>query len=176
MIVVLRQTVKEISQKIYNQMLKKLNRQKIQCSECKQFGFNIHSYYDHHFKIAGQSQKRNVVITQLICPHCGKTHAVLLCTMVPWSQITLEDTIRIIEAKNDEETRQLMYENEVITVEDVKRIRRVFRREWKERLKGFNINIDDDLSENCIKWHKRQFMQNHCGFCIAITQRHIGSP
>lgn len=176
MIIILWHKVKDVSQESYDQTLERLNRQTIQCSECKQIGLNINGYYYHSFKQSCYPYKIKILVTQLICPCCGKTHAILLCTMVPWSQISLQDTIRIVETKNSEETRQLLNDHDGLNEEDIKRTKRIFRKQWKERLAGYRIEIDKDLTMNCICCHKRQFMQNHCGCCFAITLDHIGYP
>lgn len=163
-------TVNDLSQVYYDQVVLGLDRSLIQCPDCKQLGFYVNSYYEHSFKLAGSPDKTVILIMQVICKTCGKTHAVLLSSMIPWSQISLQDTLIILKLEPSSPGTE---NNPLISHEDRVRLRRAFRLFWKERLKAFNISIDDSLSNTCIFHHHRQFMQIHCGYCFSFPAVHI---
>lgn len=162
--------VNDLSQDYYDRIVQELDRSLILCPTCKQLGFYVNSYYERSFKLAGSPDKTKILIMQVICKSCGKTHAILLSSMIPWSQITLHDTLVVL--KLDPSSPKAEY-NPLISHEDRVRLRKAFRLFWKERLKAFNISIDDSLSGTCIFYHHRQFMQIHCGYCFSFPAVHI---
>ena len=168
MIILLCDTVnQELSQDYYDSRVQELDRSAIKCPHCKNFGFYVNSYYERSFKIAGHDVKTPILIMQVICKNCGKTHAILLSSMIPWSQIPLYDALTILQLVPPAE------ESILVSHEDRIRLKKLFRLFWKERLAAFNIKIDPSLSSNCIFYHARQFMQIHCGFCFSVPPVHI---
>ena len=106
MIIVLTDRVNDISQEIYDSVIESMDRNLIQCDQCSQCGFHINGYY---YKTIRTSRKIiKILIVQLICPHCGRTHAVLLSSMIPWSSVQLKDAIRIVCAEDAETIRRIM--------------------------------------------------------------------
>lgn len=162
--------VNVLSQDCYDQVVQELDRALIQCPDCKQLGFYVNSYYERSFKLAGSLNKTKIIIMQVICKSCGKTHAILLSCMIPWSQISLQDTLIILRLKPSSPDHE---DNPLISHEDRVRLRKAFQLFWKERLKAFCIAVDDLLSQNCIFYHHRQFMQIHCGSCFYFSAVHI---
>lgn len=162
--------VNVLSQDYYDRIVLELDRSLIQCPDCNQLGFYVNSYYERSFKLAGSPNKTRILIMQVICKSCGKTHAILLSCMIPWSQISLQDTLIILRLEPSSPDYD---DNPLISHEDRVRIRKAFRLFWKERLMAFRISIDEALSENCIFYHHRQFMQIHCGYCFSFPAVHI---
>ena len=172
MIIVLSDRVNDISQEMYDSVIESMDRNTIQCDQCSQCGFHINGYY---YKTIRASRKiLKILIVQLICPHCGRTYAVLLSSMIPWSSVQLKDAIRIVCAEDAETIRRIMDDDPNLSENIIKRCRRSFLHEWKERLLSFFIRIDEHLTENCIKYHRRQFLQNRCSSIFLFRPDHIG--
>lgn len=150
-----------ITQDIYAKIIERIDRQTIQC-DCGNIGMNIHSYYEKSIKT--REGKLKLLIVRLKCrsKSCNKTHAVLLSCMIPYSYISLEDTITIIQLDSEQEICDFLKEHNYILMEDVRNIKRRFKKFWKERLMSENITFNDHLTLMCIKTFKRQFMQNRC--------------
>lgn len=158
---------------LYEKVIDALQLEQIQCPHCKQYGFCHHCYYSRHLKRKlRENEDEKILILRIKCKHCGKTHAVLLSSMIPYTQLSLEDTVLIIgeaEQKDENERKQLqneLYEREWIGPEDPVNVMKRYRTFWKQRLISEAISLNDDnLSEKCIQAFRRQFMQIHCG-CI----------
>jgi hypothetical protein len=171
MIIVLADDVNRVSQDIYDRIVNELDRERIKCNRCGQYGFNINCYY--YRSIRKPSGIEKILIVQLICRSCGKTHAVLLSTMIPWCSVEMSDAIRIIKAHGSSEIRLIYDDNPSISEDNIKHLRRIYFGEWKERLLSFCISIDNHLTENCVRYHDRQFLQNRCSSVLLITSDHI---
>ena len=171
MIILMCDKVKRIDQDIYDEIVNRLNRQAIQCNNCHQYGFYVHSYYEKTIKTRNGILK--ILIQRLICPVCKKTHALLFSCMIPYCQILLEDGIKIVMCKSAKEERQVLDENPSLSIEDIIRIKKKYRKHWKQRLLSFHIGFDDDLTDQCIKYHLKQFLQIRCGLIIQHTVDHV---
>lgn len=152
-------------QEIYDQITQNLQLIQIRCNECNQCGFVVHGYYERHFKrklIPGEKDDK-ITILRIRCPHCGKTHAVLLSSMIPYSQLSLEDSISVIELEHNSQITSFLDDHFWISIEDVQNTRKKFRKYWKERLlsEGFSMRMDN-LTELCIRYFRLQFMQIRC--------------
>ena len=99
-------------------------------------------------------------IQRLHCTHCGKTHAILLDILVPYSRILLDDQWQIIifcEAREDCEPVQ----QSNFRIEDrmVYAIWYKYRRHWKQKLLTEGISLAGELVKECFRCYFRQFMQ-----------------
>ena len=56
---------------------------------CSSTSWDIHAYYDRNISFCGEKIK--VRILRIKCRHCGKTHAVLIEDMIPYSSFFAED-------------------------------------------------------------------------------------
>lgn len=84
-----------ISQKIYDDVINSLQFHRLSCP-CGHSGcLSIHGYYDRTVK-SGESDLR-LHVCRVICSVCRHTHALLLSSIVPYSQISLPDQVDIIE-------------------------------------------------------------------------------
>ena len=103
MITVLVNENNPISQDFYDSVINSLQIHRIFCS-CGHAGcLHIHGYYTRRVKTpAGTVILR---ILRLKCAECGHTHAVLLSSLVPYSQIALKDQRQIVSAYEEKSNR-----------------------------------------------------------------------
>ena len=158
----------ELSQASYDRMVAAIDYSRIHCA-CGCCEYHIHAYYERKLKHPGCER---MIITRIRCSSCGITHAILPDTLVPYSQNTLEDHISIVKACTAREQREVLNQNPLIRIEDLRRIRQRYERYWKERLAGAGIKLDEWLTDLCLKFYQRQFMQIRCTPCIALACNH----
>jgi len=153
--------IKYLSQENYNNFLDSIHFHNLTCS-CGISGNLIkHAYYTRSVKTPeGLVALR---ILRVKCKCCGKTHALFPECIVPYSQILLEDHIKIINAYNHKTSFEpIMMHNLYIDESNIRHIIKKYVYHWKERLTAFFISMDVNLSYNCICSFKRQFMQIKC--------------
>ena len=152
----------DIDQAYYDELSNSLRIEAVKCSACKQVGFKVHSYYLRQLKRElhkGQEDDR-ILIKRVICKSCRKTHAILPKSIIPYSHVSLSDTVEIIESSETDDNIKNKY---WITMEDIRNIKRRFTLFWRQRLLSFDISIsDDNLCELCFLNHRLQFMQIRC--------------
>lgn len=159
-----------IKQDIYDKHIESLQRHKIKCS-CGHLGcLIIHGYYIR--KIKTPFGKIALRIVRLLCKECGKTHAVLPDSIVPYSQITIEDHILILRATTKEDHNKIMEDNLCIDESNISYIKRNYKKHWKERLRTYKISLDYNLTSLCLLYYKRQFMQIKCTINLLYTFTH----
>lgn len=83
-------------QKFYNNTINQLNLNSLQCPDCDNLGFYYHAYYMRHIYIF--QSKFPIIITRIICKHCGKTHAILIDDMLPFSQLSANTILALIKS------------------------------------------------------------------------------
>lgn len=148
-------------------MITQLDLLLLTCPLCSHTGTEVHSYYDRGVKSKDSSFRLDVL--RIRCQFCGHTHAILPDTIVPYSSVSLKDTVTIILSKTPEQIKDFLKNNLSLDFSDVYRIRRNYKQYWKERLKSTGLHIDNQISQQCILAFKRQFMQIHCGLCRSYT-------
>ena len=105
----------------------------------------------------------SLVIQRIQCQHCGKTHAILLDILIPYSRIPLEDHRQIVVAcEAGEDTEPIQEANYYIEDSMVRHIHRQYCRHWKQKLLSENISLLCDLTLECFRCFGRQFMQIRC--------------
>lgn len=101
-------------------------------------------------------------ICRVACEACGKTHALLLSSMVPYSQLSLQDQVQIIAAyESDMPTAGLLKGNESIDESTIRYVIRNYRRHWKQRIVSHSIATSSvsTLIRQYFLAYFRQFMQ-----------------
>ena len=99
-------------------------------------------------------------ILRLICKACGRTHALLLSEMVPYSQITVQDQKDLITASEKHVScADILQRNLCIDENNAAYVIRSFRIHWKARLLRTGIPLGDQLISLCFFFFSRQFMQ-----------------
>lgn len=144
----------------YNSFISKLQFHQLTCT-CGLAGtLSIHGYY-YRFIKAG-SEKLCFRICRVVCAHCGKTHALLLSSMVPYSQLSLKDHLEVIDAfESHESTASLLKSNNTLDESTIRYVIRSYCRHWKQRILSLGISIfpSAELTRQCFSHYLRQFMQ-----------------
>lgn len=88
--------INTLNQKSYSNVIFSLDLSLLSCPNCSHRGLYVHGYYNRNFK--GIS----INIQRVICPHCGKTHALLLFPMIPFlSAVSFDDIVSILSDSAD---------------------------------------------------------------------------
>ena len=82
----------------YNNLIINLQFHQLTCPCDHSGGLSVHGYYNRSVKLLGG--KVTFRICRVICEHCGHTHAILLSSMVPYSQVSTSDHISVINNYN----------------------------------------------------------------------------
>ena len=147
----------------YNNLINSLQFHRLTCTCGHSACLSIHGYYTRSLKTPeGKSSFR---ICRVICSCCHHTHALLPSSMVPYSQISMEEHVEVIschETKEGWET--LMHRNPSIDEGNCRYIVRSFLKHWKQRLLSGKITLSDRtlLIRDCFTAFSRQFMQIRC--------------
>ena len=126
----------------YNNLINSLQFHRLTCTCGHSACLSIHGYYTRSLKtLEGKSSFR---ICRVICSCCHHTHALLPSSMVPYSQISMEEHVEVIschETKEGWET--LMHRNPSIDEGNCRYIVRSFLKHWKQRLLSGKITLSD---------------------------------
>ena len=164
MITIFTQDCNQISQSFYNSVIDKLQFHQLTCSCGHSACLSIHGYYKRNVKLPSGTIR--IRICRVRCSECQRTHAILLASIVPYSQIPLPDQQKIClcleEHKN---VWAVCDENPSIDENNVKTIIRSYRRHWQEKLRSFRIPLSSmkELIHLCFLNYSEQFMQVHRG-------------
>lgn len=173
---------KSFSQKFYEECLSRIDFFSVQCT-CRHKGcLKRHGFYKRNVKT--DNGIVTLKILRVRCSECGKTHAVLLSSMVPFSQISVPDQFDIILGDD----QRVMDNNPDINESSCSHIRKSYRSFFSEFLKGENVPLSDirQIISVCLSKLRRQFMQMKCSMKlrsmqiillenILISQNHITS-
>ena len=144
----------------YNSFIADLQFHQLRCPCGHSGGLSVHGYYQRFIKTT--EGKLRFRICRVVCEACGKTHALLLSTMVPYSQLSLQNQVQIIEAyESNMPTAGLLKDNGSIDESSLRYVIRNYRRHWKQRLLSLSISTTSisALIRQCFMAYSRQFMQ-----------------
>lgn len=151
---------KPISQNFYDDVINSLQFHRLTCP-CGHSGcLTIHGYYNRTVK-TGNSDIR-LHVCRVICSQCGGTHALLLSSIVPYSQVSLPDQVSILEhAQSDRDFSSVMDSTPSIDESCVRSVIRRFRWHWEQRLlsEGLLLSLSMNFIACCFHAFRRQFMQ-----------------
>lgn len=152
-----------ITPDFYNNTIANLQFHQLTCT-CGHSGcLSVHGYYKRYLKtITGKVPFR---ICRVICSCCGHTHALLLSSFVPYSQISLSEQIEIITSYESAcSPKPLMGKNTSIDESNCHHVIRQYLHHWKQKLLSERISIFSihPLISRCFTTFSRQFMQIHC--------------
>lgn len=146
----------------YNDLINSMQFHRMTCTCGHSACLSIHGYYSRSLKMP--EGKRSFRICRVICSCCHHTHALLPSSMVPYSQVSMEEHIGIISAyENGKGCKSLMENNPSIDESNCRHIRRSFLRHWKQRLLSEKLSLSDrtTLIHGSFRCFARQFMQIH---------------
>lgn len=69
------------------------------CKNCG-YGGNLHRHASYQRTIICRSITTRITIQRVICPDCGKTHALIPSDLIPYFQHTLETILNLLELIN----------------------------------------------------------------------------
>lgn len=144
----------------YNKVIHNLPFHRLTCPCGHSACLSIHGYYQRYIKTPfGKVRFR---ICRVKCSCCSHTHALLLSSMVPYSQISLSEQVTILsnfEMNSSQE--DMMHSNPSIDESSYRHIIRSYKKHWKEKLLSERIGLRPILSliKNCFLFFSRQFMQ-----------------
>lgn len=155
--------INPITPSFYNDVISKLQFHRLKCS-CGMAGcLSIHAYYHRDIKAPGG--KLRFRICRVKCQSCGKTHALLLSSMVPYSQISLPDQITIIDAcESQNPTATLLSHLDSVDESNIRYVIHQYKTCWKQRLLSERISLHPVTGtiKSSFLHFACQFMQIHC--------------
>ena len=160
MLTVLVQDFNTFTQEFYNSVIEQLQLHRLKCA-CGHSGcLSFHASYER--SIITPSGKKVLTIYRVICSECGHTHALLLSSMVGYSQIPAKVQQEIAIAYEEGSDRnELLSAGNGIDENNVKSVIRRYVKFWRDRLIAEEIRLDSlqDLIASCFSHYSRQFMQ-----------------
>ncbi len=152
-----------LTQIFYNNLINQIQFHQLTCT-CGHSGcLSIHGYYTRCIKTS--SGKLPLRICRVKCSCCGHTHAILLSSMIPYSQISAGEYITIImNHEAGKSQHPLMDNNPCIDESNYRYIIRQYLKHWKQRLLSIKVSFQPfmTLCTSCFTYFSRQFMQIKC--------------
>ena len=143
----------------YEKCLEEMELHRIVCPCCGKAGCLIR-YGCYSRTIRYLCERVILTVQRLFCNHCRKTHALLPDLIVPYSQVPLEDQRDAILCPEE-----VLERNDLIDEGEIYRLRKNYRKVWKQRLLSAGIRLDAELTLNCFRYFRMQFMQIRRGCC-----------
>ena len=144
----------------YNNLITNLQFHRLTCP-CGHSGcLSVHGYYRRYIKTS--DGKLPFRICRVKCECCGHTHAILLSSMVPYSQISLSEQVSIINNYEISSSQEfLMERNNSIDESNCRHVIRQYLMHWKQKLLSERIGFDGiaSLTTSCFQFFSFQFMQ-----------------
>lgn len=160
MLTVLVQDFNTFTQEFYNSVIDNLQLHQLKCS-CGHSGcLSFHASYER--SVITPYGKKVLTIWRVICSECGHTHALLLSSMVPYSQIPAKTQLEIVTAYEESSDRNGLCSSGCgIDENNIKSVIRRYVKFWRERLiaAGAIIASLPDLIAACFSHYSKQFMQ-----------------
>ncbi len=160
MLTVTVQDCNRFDQIFYNSVIFALPFHALQCT-CGHSGcLSFHARYTR--SVITPEGKIKLIITRVICSECGHTHALLLSSMVPYSQIPAEDQRKIAESRESgTDSNGVCSSGNGVDENNVKSVIRRYVKFWRERLRAESIRLDSlsELTSACFLHYSKQFMQ-----------------
>ena len=171
MLTVLVQNFNTFTQEFYNSVISALPFHSLRCS-CGHYGcLTIHGYYER--SVITPDGKVPLTICRVRCSHCGRTHALLLSSIVAYSQIPAEVQRSIAVCyEQGADRNELCTSGDGIDENNVKSVIRRYVRFWRERLRAAGISLFclPDLICACFSDYSMQFMQIRSAVNILFSE------
>ena len=149
-----------ISQDFYNKTIDSLDLNLISCT-CGHSGCLIR-YGSYKRNVQLKDEMITLTIVRVYCTTCGHTHALLLSSLVPYSQIPLNVQITAIHAyESGHSLSRILADQCFIDENNLKAVIRTYRLYWKERLRSVGLSFSEwsSLVTSSFSNFSRQFMQ-----------------
>lgn len=152
----------QISQSFYDSVLNNVQLHQLACSCGHSACLSVHGYYMRSVKMGHKTVCLR--ICRVRCSECKSTHALLLSSLVPYSQIPLAYQQHICHAyAAGNNPYQICEDHLSIDENNVKSVLRNYRRHWREKLRSLRISLFPltGLVFSCFSHYSSQFMQIH---------------
>ena len=149
-----------ISQDFYDNQINNLQLHKLTCPCGRSGCLSIHGYYKR--KVKSGLIIIWLRVRRVICALCKTTHALLLSSMVPYSQIPLQQHVEILIAhETSKDYSSLMEAHPTIDESNLRYIIKGYHRHWSQRLLAcaLQLGLTANFIYTCFSHFKRQFMQ-----------------
>ena len=149
-----------ISQDFYNKTIDSLDLNLISCT-CGHSGCLIR-YGSYNRNVQLKDEVITLTLVRVYCTACGHTHALLLSSMGPYSQIPLDMQMAAIHAyESGYPLSHILADHCFIDENNLKAVIRSYRLHWKERLRSAGLSFSEwnSLVTDCFSHFSRQFMQ-----------------
>ncbi len=160
MITIETQTYDTISQHLYDSIIASLDLSCLSCS-CGHTGSFIW-YGSYNRKVILSDRVVLLRISRVLCRNCGCTHAVLLSSIVPYSQIPLKIHVAVACCCENRNTLSSILCGQVLLDENnIASLLRSFRICWEKRFYRCSIHSMSisHLIRHCFQAFSQQFMQ-----------------
>lgn len=153
------QNFNNFSQEFYDSVVNAIELHQLKCSCNHSACMNWHGSYKR--SIITGSGKTTLRIMRVICTVCGKTHAILPASVVPYSQIPAEVQREAVRAYEKGTDVNAVCNNSGIDENNIKSIILRYRRFWRQRLLSERIGLESirNLIRRCIESYGMSFMQ-----------------
>lgn len=172
MLTVLVQDCNTFTQNFYNSVILSLPFHRLRCSCGHHGGLSIHGYYERF--VITPDGKVPLKICRVRCSECGRTHALLLSSIVAYSQIPAEVQRTIAVCYEEGSDRNdLCTCGDGIDENNVRSVIRRYVRFWRERIRAAKADLrsPEALIRSCFSEYSMQFMQIHktCNYLFSKT-------
>ena len=153
----------QISQDYYESIINSLQFHQLTCSCGHCACLTIHGYYRRGIYLPDQILMLKVC--RVKCSECGRTHTLLLSSIVPYSRIKTSDQHAIIIAyESASGLSSVCDHNPSIDEKTAGCIVRRYLRFWKQRLLSEMVSLSklEALIHSCFSHYSMQFMQIRC--------------
>lgn len=160
MITIHAQNHKHISQDYYDKTIHSLDLAHISCP-CGHFGCLIR-YGSYKRKVQLEDRTVSLTITRVYCTACGHTHALLLSSIVPYSQIPSHVQLAAVNAYEAGSLMESVLSGQcVIDENNLKSIIHSYKLHWRERICSARLSLAEwsALVVGCFSHFSRPFMQ-----------------
>jgi hypothetical protein len=162
MITITSDKINTLNQNTYDYFIYSLDFKRITCS-CEHSGCLIkHGHYTRSIKSDSDKLIR-LSFLRVKCDFCGRTHAIVPYLIIPYSQITAPDQLRIIHNHVSGRSQEsIMNEKCLIDENCIRRVITNFIKYYQQRLIAFSVKIDCDITDlvrECFEHFSCQFMQ-----------------
>jgi len=160
MITVLVEDCNQFSQSYYYSVVERLQLHQVTCSCGHSACLHPHAYYFRTVRTSSGCFRLRVL--RLKCSECGRTHAVLPSSIVPYDQFSLESQILVVRAfESGSDPTEVCESGEQLDENSVKAIIRRYRKHWREKLIAERIRLCPvpELVRQCFAFYSAQFLQ-----------------
>lgn len=149
-----------VSQKFYDDLMERVEPSHLPCT-CGRHGTFIR-YGSYHRNVKAGGHILLLKIQRVLCSSCGRSHALLPSSLVPYSQIPLAHQVSVIEAyESGGNPAAVLQTNPEMDDRTPFKLIRIYLSCWRERLRSERIPLRPlaALASKCLSFFGKQFMQ-----------------